>query len=58
MKTVSVLVDETRVYIGEVSDDKPHGQGKLISRTGSTFEGLFKVGKIYNGKGKWQDSEG
>jgi hypothetical protein len=25
MKNISILVNETRVYIGEVSDDEPHG---------------------------------
>ena len=58
MKTVSILVNETRVYIGEVSGDEPHGQGKLVARTGSTFEGKFKDGKLYDGEAKCLDRDG
>jgi hypothetical protein len=58
MMTVTILVNDTRVYIGEVSGDEPHGQGKLVARTGSTFEGKFKDGKLYDGEGKCFDSDG
>lgn len=40
------------VYVGEVVNDIPNGQGILTLQDGSTYEGEFKNGKL-NGQGKF-----
>ena len=44
---------EDHLYLGEILNSKPNGKGKKINREGQiTFEGIFKEGKEFRGKGK------
>jgi hypothetical protein len=38
-------------YVGEFSNQKPHGEGTVTYDTGETLSGEFRKGRIWNGEG-------
>ena len=46
------------VYEGEFRDGKFHGQGKLIYKDGSVYEGTWENGMPRNGKGTYKETFG
>lgn len=45
-------MDKKSVYVGDVFQDQPSGQGKLINSDGGFYEGRFKAGKFITGKAR------
>lgn len=43
------LLNNHRLYEGEIKDGKPHGQGTLVTLSGNTQEGTFENGKLVKG---------
>lgn len=51
-KSSGKLEYEDYIYEGEIENGKPNGKGKIIRKSGATYEGIFKNG-LLQGMGKY-----